>query len=87
MGGRPVTIRTLDVGGDKLLTHEAKAANLPQTALNEEEENPALGLRAIRFTLANPSLFLTQIRAILRAAYKENVKILLPDGDFHRRNY
>ncbi|WP_303323282.1 phosphoenolpyruvate--protein phosphotransferase, partial [Turicimonas muris] len=78
MGGRPVTIRTLDVGGDKLLTHEAKAANLPQTALNEEEENPALGLRAIRFTLANPSLFLTQIRAILRAAYKENVKILLP---------
>lgn len=78
MGGRPVTIRTLDVGGDKLLTHEAKAANLPQNVLIEEEENPALGLRAIRFTLANPALFLTQIRAILRAAYKENVKILLP---------
>ncbi len=78
MGGRPVTIRTLDVGGDKLLSREAKEANVPAGLLNEEEENPALGLRAIRFTLANPTLFMTQIRAILRAAYKENVKILLP---------
>lgn len=77
MGSKPVTIRTLDVGGDKILTPEA----LKKTAAYKdygEEENPALGLRAIRFSLSNPDLFLTQIRAILRAAAGRNFRILLP---------
>ncbi len=68
MAGRPVTIRTIDVGGDKLLSAEARKRNYFSSA--EKEDNPALGLRAIRFTLANPNLFITQIRAILRAAIR-----------------
>lgn len=67
MKGRPVTIRTLDIGADKPLD----AAE--QTALN-----PALGLRAIRYCLAEPQLFLTQLRAILRASAFGPVKLLVP---------
>ncbi|MEA5097385.1 MAG: phosphoenolpyruvate--protein phosphotransferase [Burkholderiaceae bacterium] len=67
MRGRPVTIRTLDIGADKQLDPEE------QTALN-----PALGLRAIRYCLAEPKLFLTQLRAILRASAFGKVKLLLP---------
>jgi phosphotransferase system enzyme I (PtsI) len=67
MKGRPVTIRTLDIGADKPLD----AAE--QTALN-----PALGLRAIRYCLAEPQLFLTQLRAILRASAFGSIKLLIP---------
>jgi phosphotransferase system enzyme I (PtsI) len=67
MKGRPVTIRTLDVGADKPLDQAE------HTALN-----PALGLRAIRYCLAEPQLFLTQLRAILRASAFGKVRILIP---------
>jgi phosphotransferase system enzyme I (PtsI) len=67
MKGRPVTIRTLDVGADKPLDQTE------HTALN-----PALGLRAIRYCLAEPQLFLTQLRAILRASNFGKVRILIP---------
>jgi len=67
MKGRPVTIRTLDIGADKPLDQTE------HTALN-----PALGLRAIRYCLAEPQLFLTQLRAILRASAFGKVRILLP---------
>ena len=67
MKGRPVTIRTLDIGADKPLD-EAE-----QTALN-----PALGLRAIRYCLAEPQIFLAQLRAILRASAYGPIKILIP---------
>ncbi|HDZ25377.1 MAG TPA: phosphoenolpyruvate--protein phosphotransferase, partial [Candidatus Aminicenantes bacterium] len=64
----PVYIRTVDVGGEK---------NLPQLKL-EKEPNPALGLRAIRFSLRDKDLFKIQLRAILRASIQKNVKILFP---------
>jgi phosphotransferase system enzyme I (PtsI) len=67
MKGRPVTIRTLDIGADKPLDQAE------HTALN-----PALGLRAIRYCLAEPQLFLTQLRAILRASACGKVRILIP---------
>ncbi|RJG04831.1 phosphoenolpyruvate--protein phosphotransferase [Noviherbaspirillum cavernae] len=67
MKGRPVTIRTLDIGADKPLDVAE------QTALN-----PALGLRAIRFCLAEPQMFLEQLRAILRASAYGPVKLLVP---------
>jgi phosphotransferase system enzyme I (PtsI) len=67
MDGQPVTIRTFDLGGDKQLNGVKRVAN-----------NPALGLRAIRFCLAEPQLFRTQIRALLRASHYGNVKILIP---------
>jgi phosphotransferase system enzyme I (PtsI) len=69
MKGLPVTIRTVDVGADKPLD-EARhdAAHL----------NPALGLRAIRWSLADPEMFLTQLRAILRAAALGKVNLLVP---------
>ena len=69
MKGLPVTIRTVDVGADKPLD-EARhdAAHL----------NPALGLRAIRWSLADPEMFLTQLRAILRAAAFGKVNLLVP---------
>lgn len=67
MKGRPVTIRTLDVGADKPLDQTE------HTALN-----PALGLRAIRYCLAEPQMFLTQLRAILRASSFGKVRILIP---------
>jgi phosphotransferase system enzyme I (PtsI) len=70
MGGLPVTIRTIDVGADK-----------PLDSLGEDYEtapNPALGLRAIRWSLSEPQMFLTQLRAILRASAFGPVKILIP---------
>jgi len=67
MKGRPVTIRTLDIGADKPLDQTE------HTALN-----PALGLRAIRYCLSEPQLFLTQLRAILRASAYGKVRILIP---------
>ncbi len=67
MKGRPVTIRTLDVGADKPLDQTE------HTALN-----PALGLRAIRYCLAEPQMFLTQLRAILRASAFGKVRMLIP---------
>ena len=67
MEGQPVTIRTFDLGGDKQLNGTKRVAN-----------NPALGLRAIRFCLAEPQLFRTQMRALLRATHYGNVKILIP---------
>ena len=69
MNGLPVTIRTVDVGADKPLdAARHDAAHL----------NPALGLRAIRWSLADPSMFLTQLRAILRAAAHGKVNLLVP---------
>jgi phosphotransferase system enzyme I (PtsI) len=67
MKGRPVVIRTLDIGADKPLDQSE------HTALN-----PALGLRAIRYCLAEPQIFLTQLRAILRASAFGKVRILIP---------
>ncbi|MET3106283.1 phosphotransferase system enzyme I (PtsI) [Oxalobacteraceae bacterium GrIS 2.11] len=67
MKGRPVTIRTLDVGADKPLD-DVETGTL----------NPAMGLRAIRYCLAEPQLFLTQLRAILRASAFGKVQILIP---------
>ena len=69
MQGLPVTIRTIDVGADKPLDDTMRdAAHL----------NPALGLRAIRWSLADPAMFLTQLRAILRAAAHGQVSMLIP---------
>jgi phosphotransferase system enzyme I (PtsI) len=69
MQGLPVTIRTVDVGADKPLDHSVRdAAHL----------NPALGLRAIRWSLADPAMFQTQLRAILRAAAHGKVNLLIP---------
>lgn len=69
MHGLPVTIRTVDIGSDKQLDrHKAQDTHL----------NPALGLRAIRWSLADPPMFLTQLRAILRAAAHGKVNLLVP---------
>jgi len=68
MHGLPVTIRTVDVGADKPLDHHRR----------DEHLNPALGLRAIRWSLAEPAMFLTQLRALLRAAAHGKVSILIP---------
>lgn len=65
---RPVYIRTIDIGGDK---------SLPQLQI-EKEPNPALGLRAIRFSLRTRDLFRVQLRAILRASEPGNLRILIP---------
>jgi len=69
----PVTIRTLDVGGDKFFDH------LPETNIRlDQERNPALGLRSIRYSLREPALFKTQLRAMLRASVHGRLRILLP---------
>ena len=68
MHGLPVTIRSIDIGADKPLDDRR-----PDTHLN-----PALGLRAIRWSLAEPVMFLTQLRAILRAAAHGQVQLLIP---------
>lgn len=68
VGDRPVTIRTLDIGGDK--HHPFLRA--------EPEANPALGLRSIRLTLRTRQLFLTQLRALLRASVEGRLRILFP---------
>jgi phosphotransferase system enzyme I (PtsP) len=69
MHPRPVTIRTLDVGGDK---------ELPNLQAGVVEENPQLGWRSIRLALSHRDHFLAQLRAILRASARGNVRILLP---------
>ncbi len=78
MKGKPVVIRTLDIGADKVLTREARASLGINAGEPSAESNPALGLRAIRYCLAYPELFLTQLRAILRASAVGTVRILVP---------
>jgi len=68
MGDRPITIRTLDINGDKAVNY----------IRDNHELNPALGLRAIRYCLQKPEIFKTQLRAILRAAALGDVRILIP---------
>ncbi|MDR2103833.1 MAG: phosphoenolpyruvate--protein phosphotransferase [Treponema sp.] len=68
VGELPVTIRTMDLGGDKMIPEY-------QTP---HEKNPLLGWRAIRFSLAQPELFKTQLRAILRSSAHGNVRIMFP---------
>ena len=68
MAPKPVTIRTLDINGDKAIS------NTPF----DEEANPALGLRGIRYCLTKTDVFITQLRAILRAAAFGNVRIMFP---------
>jgi phosphotransferase system enzyme I (PtsI) len=69
MQGLPVTIRTVDIGADKPLERAHK---------EDTHLNPALGLRAIRWSLADPAMFLTQLRAVLRAAAFGQVNLLIP---------
>ena len=71
MQGLPVTIRTIDVGSDKPLDRVAARTG-------EEHLNPALGLRAIRWCLSEPAMFLIQLRALLRAAAHGQVHVLVP---------
>jgi phosphotransferase system enzyme I (PtsI) len=78
MKGRPVVIRTLDIGADKVLTAAARESLGMGRGAPRPESNPALGLRAIRYCLAYPELFLTQLRAILRASEVGTVRILVP---------
>ena len=68
MAPKPVTIRTLDINGDKAIANNH----------GNDEANPVLGLRAIRYCLKNPDIFKTQLRAILRAAAYGNVRIMFP---------
>ncbi len=68
-GNKPVTFRTLDIGGDKVL---------PYFRTMGQEENPALGWRAIRLTLDRPGLLRTQLRALLKAAGGRELKLMLP---------
>ena len=67
-GGKPVTFRTLDIGGDKVLPYMRAV----------EEENPALGWRAIRLGLDRPGLMRSQVRALLRAAAGRELKVMFP---------
>ncbi len=68
VGARPVTLRTLDIGGDKMLSY------VP----SQGETNPFLGLRAIRFSLRNPEVFRQQLRAMLRAGVDRDTRIMFP---------
>ena len=68
MEGKEVILRTLDVGGDKMLPYSTHA----------HETNPFLGLRAIRFTLKNPQIFSQQLRAMLRAGFESPIHIMFP---------
>jgi phosphotransferase system enzyme I (PtsP) len=67
--GKPVTFRTIDIGGDKVL---------PYFKVAEQEENPALGWRAVRLTLDRPGLMRTQMRALLKAAGGRELRVMLP---------
>ncbi len=69
MAPEPVTIRTLDINGDKALSYYDDT---------DKEMNPALGLRAIRFCLKRPDVFVTQLRAIMRAAVYGNIEVMFP---------
>jgi len=73
MRGRPVTIRTIDVGADKTLESAGSASSPAAVATN-----PALGRRAIRYSLAQPQVFLAQLRAILRVSAIGPVRLLVP---------
>jgi phosphotransferase system enzyme I (PtsP) len=68
VGDSPVTFRTLDIGGDKILPYMKKV----------EEENPALGWRAIRISLDRPGLLRSQVRALIRAAAGRPLKVMFP---------
>jgi phosphotransferase system enzyme I (PtsI) len=68
MGKLPVTIRTVDIGGDKIMPGFSDVS----------EKNPLLGWRAIRFSLSMPEFFKTQLRALLRSSVNGNVKIMFP---------
>lgn len=68
LGGRPLIIRTMDIGGDKRIDYLSLA----------KEDNPFLGYRAIRISLTRPDMFRAQLRAILRASYYGNVKLMYP---------
>jgi len=68
MKGMPVTIRTLDLGADKQMNPDTVSTCA----------NPALGLRAVRLCLSEPQIFLTQLRALLRASHYGHIKILIP---------
>lgn len=70
MGDKPVTIRTLDAGGDKLIN----SVDLP----NIEEKNPLMGLRAVRLSLEYPNILKTQLRALFRASVYGNLEIMFP---------
>ena len=70
MGDKPVTIRTLDAGGDKLIN----SVDIPVV----EEKNPLMGLRAVRLSLQCPNIFKTQLRALYRAGLYGNLKIMFP---------
>ncbi|MBC7547508.1 MAG: phosphoenolpyruvate--protein phosphotransferase, partial [Polaromonas sp.] len=74
MQGLPVTIRTVDIGADKPLDRSVDRLDKAQ----DTHLNPALGLRAIRWSLADPPMFLTQLRAILRAAAHGHINLLIP---------
>ena len=74
-GDRPVTFRTLDIGGDKLLPYMKGI----------EEENPALGWRALRIGLDRPALLRMQFRAFIRAAAGRDLRVMAPDGVDRRR--
>jgi len=69
LAGRPVVIRTLDMGADKVRV---------ETLDPETEKNPVLGLRSIRLSLRNPRLFMPQLRAILRASVLGDVRVMFP---------
>ncbi|MHC4518986.1 MAG: phosphoenolpyruvate--protein phosphotransferase [Planctomycetota bacterium] len=68
MAGRPVTFRTLDAGGDKILSYYHDI----------QEQNPAMGMRSIRFSLRNRTVFAEQIRALLRAGLGADLRIMFP---------
>ena len=68
MQDKPVTFRTLDAGGDKILSYYHDI----------QEQNPALGMRSIRFSLRNKTIFLEQLRAILRAGVGADLRIMFP---------
>jgi len=68
MPGKEITFRTLDVGGDKILSYSQKT----------KKDNPVLGLRSIRFSLKNREIFAEQVRAILRAGYEADLRIMFP---------
>lgn len=65
--GKPVTARTFDIGADKTMA-----------GISRNEPNPALGLRAVRYSLAEPKIFLTQLRALLRASAHGKLQIMVP---------
>lgn len=78
MNGKPVTIRTVDLGADKLLEPEENTGDSDHNYYINEEKNPCLGLRSIRLSLKRVELFRKQLRAIYRAAYYGPVKIMFP---------